>query len=91
MTNNEDFKLNSNHHWWLRSNFGDPIVAYKRHRRDVYSLSADTRFAMVRAISDKLRLSQRPRKPMTLDNACQLWWMSNNQYQQMLTRLGLPF
>jgi len=46
---------------------------------------------MVVFLTDKLRLVQRRKKPMTLDNAYKPWWMSEQQYQRMLTRLGLPF
>jgi len=91
MTNNEDFKFNSNHPWCLHSNFGDPIVAYKRHRRNVYAVSADCRHALDVILDERLPRAGGKRAPMTLDNARKTWWMSESQFQQMLTRLGLPF
>jgi len=71
--------------------FGNPILARKLHRRHVYSVSADCRHALDVILDDRLPRAGGKRAPMTLDNARKTWWMSENQYQQMLTRLGLPF
>jgi len=86
--NEKQIKSNA---WTLHYTFGCHITARKRFRPELYQVSDDSRYSMVVFIVDKLRLVQRRYKPMTLDNAYKPWWMSENQYQKMLTRLGLPF
>jgi len=71
--------------------FGRSIVACKRNRRNVYTVSADCRHALVILLDNRLPQAGGKREPMTLNNARKTWWMSENQFQQMLTRLGLPF
>jgi len=77
--------------WTTHYTLGCRITARKRFRPELHQVSADSRYSMVVFLIDKLRPVQRRYKPMTLDNAYKPWWMSESQYQKMLTRLGLPF
>jgi len=81
------FKTEPNFNRYLRRS----DYARKRHHCGLYRLSADSRCSMDIFLAN--RVSQRAKQvaKMTLYNAYRPWWMSFNQYQAMLTRLGVPF
>lgn len=81
----------SNTQWTLRYGFGLDVFARKRYATGLYQLRADFRHCAAVFCANRVQARADQLAKMTLDNAYQPWWMSQNQYQQMLTRLGMPF
>jgi len=91
MSNYEEFQTESDQPWLQCFYPHHHHIARKRNRNHLYTVSADSRHALVVFINKRVSTYGGGRCPMTLDNARKPWWMSARQYQQMLTRLGLPF